>query len=261
MKKLCIILFIFLNKFLSAQEKPIIINGQITVDNETLNDIHIINKTLEIGTITNDEGFFEIPAKKGDMLIISHINLEVKEYTITKDDILNKKTNIILNNKTYVLNEIVIENKKGIFDVDKDIMPNNAPIVNAKTLNLPFAESEKGKENKLIEIEKGLTIDLGGFINVLNGTYKKKKELKTAKLEDYNLKNIRSFFTDSFFTNQLNIKKKHIYLFLNQNINSGIIQLYNTNKHLELTTVLLESSKSFSIKNTEDKTTISSKEF
>ena len=259
MRKFFCFLFLFICSLIQAQEKPILISGQILVEDAPLSDVHIINKTSELGTITNDNGFFEIPAKKGDVFIISHINLEIQQYEVTQKNITDKKVVIALENKTYLLNEIVIGNTKGIFHVDKDIMPHNLPIVNAKTLKLPYAESEEVKKEKLLKIASGLAIGLGGVLNALNGNNKREKQLEELKLEDHNLSTIRKHFTDGFFVHQLNIKKEHINLFLNKNITSGIVQLYRKNKFLELTTVLLENSKTFPQKNTTQKTNVSLK--
>lgn len=254
MKNICFYLLFFTIYLINAQENPIVIMGEILVNEKPLNDVHIINKTLELGTITNDDGYFEILANKGDVLIISHINLEIKEYTITNNDIQTGNITISLNNKTYVLNEIVIGNTKGIFHVDKDIMPHNLPIVNAKTLNLPYAESTEVKKEKLLKTGYGkslkpkISFNLDGILNTLSGNNKSIKEFRYIQLEDHNLTEIREKFTDGFFINQLNIKKEHINLFLNYNISSGIIQLFKKHKNLELTSVLLENSKTFSQK-------------
>jgi len=256
MKKLWFLLICSFNLIAFSQEKPIIISGTITVNDIGLSDVHIINESLDIGTITNDIGNFEILAKEGNIFIISHINYEIKEYCISQEDIQNQKINLQLTNKTYELEEVVVENKKGIFHVDKDIMSHNLPIVNAKTLHLPYAESEKVKEEKLLKFQSGASVSLDGLLNVLNGSNKIKKQLEEVLLADTNLKSIRNHFTDSFFTNQLQIKKENINTFLNFNRSSGIIQLHKKRKFLQLTAILLENSKNFSHKNSEEKTAL-----
>jgi len=258
MKKIFFLVCISFNLFIIAQEKPILVSGEISVGKFSLADVHIINKTLDIGTISNDEGKFELIVKKGDVLIISHINYEIKEYFVSTKDINNQKIELQLSNKIYVLNEVVIDNRKGIFHVDKDIMPHNLPIVNAKTLKLPYTESEAIKKEKLLKIKSlGASLNLDDVLNILSGAHKKEKQLKEAVLSDDNLQAIRTHFTDSFFTNQLHIKKEYINIFLNFNKSSGIIQLHKKNKLLELTAVLLENSKVFSQKEPEEKTSVS----
>jgi hypothetical protein len=255
-----VLLFLFIAPFtVIAQKTPKIIKGQIYVDSIPVSDVHILNKTLEIGTISNTNGTFEILANIGDALLISHLNVEILEHTITSKDIENKNISIYLSSKTYILNEVVIKKRKGIFDVDDDIMPHNAPIVNAKTLNLPYALSEKAKAEKTVKIRSGVVVGLDGALNALNGKNKQKKLLKKLKNEDTNLKKIRSYFTDGFFVYQLNIKKEDINHFLEYSFSKGIIQLYNEDKYLELTTVLLERSKHFPHQSGIDSTRITQK--
>lgn len=248
MKKVIVLLLSLTPFFSWSQEKPIIISGQVFVDSIPLNDVHIINKALEVGTITEDNGFFEILVKKGDALIISHISLNVKEHIITEENITSKKLRFSLDNKSYMLNEVVIGKTKGIFHVDKDIMTHNASVVNAKILNLPYANSKRPKKENLVSLKSGAAVNLAGLVNALNGNTKREKKLKKLKFEDQNLLGIREHFTDGFFTRQLKIKEGYINQFLNYSISSGIIQLYKKEKHLELTTVLLETSKTFSNK-------------
>lgn len=243
MKKIAFFLFILITSTIIAQNSPKIISGHIFIDSLPIQDVHLINKKLNLGTISDEQGRFEILANKGDVIIASHLNFEYKEYTITNDDIKSKKINIYLNSKTYLLDEVVLKKKKGIFDIDKDILINNAPIVNAKTLKLPYANSKKPKEDKTLKIESGLSIGIEGLVNALNGKNKQKKLLKKLKFEDKNLLRIRKHFTDGFFVQQLKIKKENINLFLENCISGGIINLYNKDKLLELTSVLIDNSK------------------
>ncbi|TYP99156.1 carboxypeptidase-like protein [Tenacibaculum adriaticum] len=258
MKNYLSLLLVITTISIYSQERPIVITGQIYLDSIPIQDVHIINKSLEVGTITNEKGMFEILVKKGDILLISHLNLEIKEHIITTENISSKNIQISLPNKTYVLNEVVIKKRKGIFEVDKDIMPHNTPIVNAKTLNLPYTETEKAKEKKTIQIKSGVAVNLEGALNALNGKNKQKKLLKRLKIEDENLLRIRKYFTDGFFVHQLKIKKEYINQFLSYSRPRGIIQLYQKEKHLELATILLENSKNFPQLTEKEKTTITS---
>lgn len=243
MKKILLLFFTLFSLTSKSQNSPKIISGQIYIDSLPIQDVHIINKKLAIGAVSNEEGKFEILANKGDVIIVSHLNFEYKEYTITNDDLKSKRITIYLNSKMYLLDEVVLKKKKGIFDVDKDILIDNGPIVNAKTLKLPYANSKKPKEDKTLKIESGLSIGIGGLVNALNGKNRQKKLLKKLKFEDKSLLKIRKHFTDGFFIQQLKIKKENINLFLENCISGGIINLYNKDKLLELTSVLIDNSK------------------
>ncbi len=243
MRKILFLLFSLTSLIIIAQNNPKIVSGAIYLDSLAVEDVHIINKKMDIGAVSNKNGRFEILASKGDILIISHLNFEYKEYIIKNEDLKQKPINIHLNSKTYMLDEVVLKKKRGIFDVDKDILLHNAPIVNAKTLRLPYANSKKPKDEGTVKIESGVSVNLGGLISALNGKTKQKKMLRKLKIEDKNLQKIRKHFTDGFFVYQLKIKKENINPFLEYCITKGIINLYHKDKLLELTAILLDNSK------------------
>ncbi len=243
MKKIAFILFTIITTTILSQNNQKIISGHIYLDSIPVQDVHIINKKLDIGTVSNENGKFEILASKNDILIISHLNIEFKEQTITDKNISTKKINIFLDSKNYMLDEVVLERKKGIFEIDKDILPHNGPIVNAKTLKLPYANSKKPDKDNTVEIESGLSVSVVGLINALNGKTKQKKLLRKLKAEDKNIKKIRQYFTDGFFVQQLKIKRESINPFIEHCISKGIMNLFYKEKLLELTSVLIDNSK------------------
>lgn len=246
MKKILFIIFNLITVIVIAQTTPKVITGTVYLDSVAIQDVHIINTKLELGSISNKNGNFEILATKGDVLIISHLNIEYKEHVITIDNLKSKQINIYLDSKTYMLDEVVLKKKKGIFEVDKDILIYKGPLVNAQTLKLPYANAKKANNEKAISIKSGVSVNLTGFLNTLNGKTKQKKILKKLQTEDKNIAKIRKHFTDGFFINQLKITKENINPFLEFCITKGIINLYKKDKFLELTTVLLDNSKNAS---------------
>ena len=226
-----------------AQNNAKIVSGTIYLDSLAVEDVHIINPKLNIGSVSDKKGRFEILATKGDILIISHLNFEYKEHVITTDNLKSEQVKIYLDSKTYILDEVVLKKKKGIFEIDKDILIYKGPLVNAHTLKLPYAKKKIVKNEKKIAIKSGVAVDLDGFLNALNGNTKQKKILRNLKIEDENLVKIRKHFTDGFFIYQLKITKENINPFLEFCITKGIINLYRKDKFLELTTILLDNSK------------------
>lgn len=241
MKNFLLAVLVSFSWLLQSQNNPKIIKGTVFIDSIPTQDVHIINKKLTIGAVSNENGSFEILAEEGNTLLISHLNLEYKEITITQENINAKNIVVYVTSKTHMLDEVVLERKRSILEIDPDILA-NAPVVNAKTLKLPYANS-KPKDDKTVKIESGVSVNLVGLINSLNGTNKKKKLLKKLQTEDQNLAKIRKHFTDSFFIKQLKIKEENINSFLESCISRGIINLYKNDKVLELTSVLIENSK------------------
>ena len=245
MKKSIFLLSLFITTNLCSQEKRTLLLGTIKIDTLFIVDANVINKATNIGTNSNKFGEFEIPVKIGDTLSFSHLNYTFKEITIKQKHLDTKNIKISANEKTYVLDEISLNNK-SIFYVDKDIMPHNLPMVNAKTLNLPYADSKKGKDNSVTKITfTSFSVDLASLINRVNGNYKREKKAKELIVEDENLNKIRKLFTDDFFVTDLKIKKEYINQFLNFCKNNGVIRIFKTADRIKLTGFLLSESKKF----------------
>ena len=177
MRNLLLILGLFFCTIFYSQNHQKNITGKVFFDDIVISDVHIINKNSNLGTNTNDLGLFEIPVFIGDTLVFSHINFKNKEIAITQE-VLNKEiVTIVLEGKTYELEEITLEKPKSIFYVDPEIM--TTPIVvNAKTLNLPYANTKAKKDYSIVKFRSGGVISLDNLINALNGNNKKRKQLK-----------------------------------------------------------------------------------
>jgi len=242
---------LFFCAFTYGQKKNQLITGQLFFDKEPVSDVHLVNKNTNKGTISNDYGLYEISASIGDVLEFSHLNFITEEIIITKEILAQAIFKITLKLKTYELEEIVIEQKKGTFYVDPEIMTGPAVIVNAETLNLPYANSKKKKDDGIVQLSSGAVVSLDNLIGALNGNNRRKKILKKISTEDTVLSKIRKFYTDDFFITDLNIKPENINPFLNYCFKKNIITHYNEKDLLKLTSILMTESKSFPQNKTE----------
>ena len=244
MKKL-LILLTFLISFasLNGQESRTFITGRAVLDSIGVVDVHIINKNTKIGTITNDKGVFEIPIKVGDSLFLSHLNLQDKLIIVTEKILVSKDFIINLNEDTVALNGFVLEKQRSIFYQDPEIITYNGPVVNAKKLNLPYANTKVEKDKSVVKFRAGGVVSLDNLINSLNGNNKREKQLKKMSTEDIQLEKIRKKFTDDFFVTDLKIKKEYINQFLNDCIDKNIIRIFKSDNVLKLTKLLIEESK------------------
>ena len=236
---------LFFCAFTYGQKKNQLITGQLFFDKEPVSDVHIVNKNTNKGTISNDYGLYEISASIGDVLEFSHLNFMTEEIIVTEEILAQAIYKITLKLKTYELEEIVIEKQKGIFYVDPEIMTGPAVIVNAETLNLPYANSKKKKDDGIVKLSSGAVVSLDNLIGALNGDNKRKKILKKISTEDKILSKIRKYYTDDFFITDLNIKPENINPFLNYCFKKNIITHYNEKDLLKLTSILMSESKSF----------------
>ena len=60
-----------------AQEKSITISGELVSFKNIVSGVHIINLNNKHGTISNDNGEFEIKVSENDTLLISSIEYQI----------------------------------------------------------------------------------------------------------------------------------------------------------------------------------------
>jgi hypothetical protein len=243
MRNLPLFYFLFFCALSYSQEKRKTITGKVFFNEDAISDVHIINKNSNQGTNTNDFGLFEIPIFVGDTLEFTHINLKKEAFFITKEILAQEILKIDLQEKTYELEEITLEKPRSIFYVDPEIMP--PPTVNAKTLNLPYANTIAKKDYGVVKFRSGGVVSLDNLINALNGNNRRRKLLKKITYEDNILAEIREHFTDDFFITDLNIKPENINPFLNYCFKKNIINHFNKKENIKLTRVLMRESRSF----------------
>jgi hypothetical protein len=243
MKNIVLLFSMLFTMILTSQEKRKVITGQVNFNHAVISDVHVVNKNSNQGTITNNLGIFEILVFVGDTLEFSHINLKKQDILMTKSFMNQRKIEINLQEKTYALNEISLAKPRSILYLDPEIMP--PPTVNARTLNLPYANSNAKKDHSILNITSGAVINLDNLINAINGTNKRRKKLQKIALEDSKLSKIRKQYTDDFFITDLHIKQENINIFLNYCVKKNIVSAFNKKNSLKLTKILLDESKTF----------------
>ena len=122
------------------------------VQNETtglaMPSVHILNLTQVIGTITNQRGVFEIPAKANDTLYFSYLGYKPLKIAVTNDMIKFGNANFKMTELAFALEEIVVRHYQltGYLDIDV----RNAPINTARRYSisgLPNRCYEAGSRN------------------------------------------------------------------------------------------------------------------
>ncbi|MFI1771680.1 hypothetical protein [Thalassobellus citreus] len=91
----------------SINGQSIEIQGRVKSDTDVEN-VHVINKTAQVFTITSKDGDFDITAKLNDTLVFSSILYNPKEVVISKDIILNKAMLVLLDDKMNTLDEVLV---------------------------------------------------------------------------------------------------------------------------------------------------------
>ncbi|MBS9774239.1 MAG: carboxypeptidase-like regulatory domain-containing protein [Tenacibaculum sp.] len=118
-------LVILISSLCLSQETKL--KGKI-IDNDTkkpLISAHILNLNSVVGTITNDEGFFNVTSKVNDTILISHLGYESIKLKVTNDLLKVNKLTISLNEKPEEVKEVVVASTKliGVLEVDVKQVP------------------------------------------------------------------------------------------------------------------------------------------
>ncbi|WP_299620750.1 carboxypeptidase-like regulatory domain-containing protein [uncultured Tenacibaculum sp.] len=125
LKKLYLLVLVFTVSISFSQEKKL--KGQVihSVTKKPLSASHILNLNTVIGTITNEDGLFEITAKANDTVLVSYLGFESIKLKVTNDLLKGNELEIALNEKPEEVKEVVIKSTKliGVLEVDIKQVP------------------------------------------------------------------------------------------------------------------------------------------
>ena len=104
-----------------------ILKGQIihAVNNKVLSAAHVLNLNTVSGTITNDKGFFELPTRVNDTILVSYLGYSSIKLKITNDLLKGNELEIALYEKPENIREVVIRSTKliGVLEIDVKQVP------------------------------------------------------------------------------------------------------------------------------------------
>ena len=209
-KNNCYFLFliVFGSHFTNAQ--TVEIKGQLIGDND-LEGIHIINRTSEMFTVSNEKGKFAIAAKLNDTIQITGVSYEPQEVVVGPDLMNLKVLTIYLKEKINDLDEVVV-GKLLTGDLRGDIT--NLGIersINFHDLGLPgFRGIPKTQsERKLYDADHGeyyvytglsLSINVNKILNKLTGRTDALKYRVALENRDKCLNRIKSNLSTLLFS-------------------------------------------------------------
>lgn len=129
------LVFLFLGGgIVLAQEEPVpdqVVDFNATVINaqnqRPLESVHVINLNRVVGTITNAQGEFQIPASVNDTLFFSYLGFKSQKIRVTNDMFRFGGTKIALTELAYALEEVVLQPYQltGYLEIDVKNLPIN----------------------------------------------------------------------------------------------------------------------------------------
>ncbi len=218
MQKIILLFFGGMTSIVFSQEYTKL-NGRIVSETDEWDDIHVINKTLEIGTITDQEGYFSIRAAPGDTLIISSIQYVPYTHVVSSSDIQNDAFLIKLKEKVNTLDEVTVSqySLSGRIEEDVSKIPTyteNLPFFSAAELmqmNLPeFNDAQSNVKNIALRDDfVPTTIDFLALAKLAGDLVKRKKYTAYGPP-----KTVVDYFDEQFIIEMLEIPETEYYNFV-----------------------------------------------
>lgn len=112
-----------INKF----DTPVFLKGQVVsnFDKSPLDGAHLFNLNSVIGTVTDDNGYFQISTKANDTIYVSYLGYQSIKLKITNDLLKGNELVIELHEKAEQFNEVVVMSHKliGVLEIDAKNVP------------------------------------------------------------------------------------------------------------------------------------------
>nr|WP_262917162.1 carboxypeptidase-like regulatory domain-containing protein [Subsaxibacter sp. CAU 1640] len=202
--------FFFSISFVTAQSVQI--SGKVIVDDDEIEGIHVINKTANKFTITQEDGKFVIPAQQNDTIIFSAIKYKPKEIIVDAIVYKAKTLTVYLTEQVNELDEVIV-GKVLTGNLTSDIENSEAKRdINFYDLGIPgytgkpLTQSERRYNEATTG---GGIVPLNPILNYFSGRTKMlKNQIKIERLNEC-LERIKADLSNTFFEyNELDEEKK-----------------------------------------------------
>jgi len=200
MKKIIYLLILFTVSIGFSQEDQT--SGELqgvvfnTSDEAVMGNVHVLNLNQVIGTITNEQGQFNITARVNDTLYLSYLGYKAVKVRVTNDMLKYQNTKIGLTELAFALEEVVVRPYQltGYLDIDsKNIPINQSARYSISGLNMGY-EAGSSNPNAFSNI-LGSIFNPADFLHNLFG--KKPKQMrKLRKMQEDD--KIRSLLASKF---------------------------------------------------------------
>ncbi len=241
---ICVVLF--LNYGFQSIAQEIDISGKILAVEE-VEGIHVINKTANKFTITDQNGAFVIPAKLNDTITFSSIKYKNQVVIVNEKVIQSKIMLVSLEEIIYELDEVLI-GKFLTGDLRSDIM--NAKIkdnINFYDVGISgYTGRQKTQgERRLFEADGGkfvyfYGINIHKILNRISGRTKQLKNRVRLETLDVCMNRAKSEFSESLFDDFKIEEHQKLDFFYFISEDSNFLELCKTNNSMEMFEFLVD---------------------
>ncbi|WP_442266365.1 hypothetical protein ACSIGC_01225 [Tenacibaculum sp. ZS6-P6] len=182
MQKLLLYLISLISFLSYSQSKRIEISGSLSDTTGKVVNAHIINTTSKQGTFSDENGNFVLPVKLGDELKITSIQHEEENLIIANVIIKNKRLELVLILKDYLLEEVEVKKTylSGTIGTDAKIIKKSEEQLLMEKLGFnPFPKKIPQIDREIFTASSSAgPVPLDLIINTLSGRIAKLKKKK-----------------------------------------------------------------------------------
>jgi len=212
------LIFIFFCTWGISQEK--LIKGRIIIDLEDASPegIYITNSRTQLTSITDITGSFAIHAVAGDSLLIRSTFYESRKFYVRESLLHKELLTIHLNMQPVMLDEAVISNKlTGILEKDAKYSSGPDPVAELYAemgINPDIKPRRDATDFSMWKDVSPLHLNVEKLADVISGDLRRRQNLFAYEDKEGILTEIREYFGDDYFTEDLDIPQEKIREFI-----------------------------------------------
>ena len=195
--------------FVAYGQEERVLNGKVIANTVDLEGIVVANLNHNQSVLTSNEGYFSIPAKVGDSLSFSSVQLIALKVMVSKEDIAANYILVKMQTLTRELKEVRIEENKKINTVAMGIVPKDVKTFTPSERKLNTASNPYARV--------GLGLGIGGFasgldplLNKISGRTKMLKKEVVVEQKEMMIHKLEMLFDEKFYVEQLKISQDYI---------------------------------------------------
>ncbi len=259
MQKSTTLLLLLISISVLSQES-ISLAGILNDQTDFVKNAHIYNVNSEKGTISNDKGEFNIEVSLDDKIEITSIQHYKRVILITQEILNDKKIEIEVYLKSYMLNEVEIDNENLFDKFQKTVDPKmeDIALVKAKSaLDFSNVKIEANENYEKTEKEQQHTknvtdptrsfdgVSLFKLFSAFSSITKSNKQKKEIAYKEKFPTLIKEDLGEDFFYKKLGIPKEKYYHFLSYCQPLGIEEIYKNSGKLEVMDIFIKEHKNY----------------
>ena len=200
----CIVFSFVSNKIAAQETNRKNLKGKVSAFANNLRNIYVINLQTEDSALTEDNGYFTIPAREGDSLMFTSTQFKGLKLAISAQDVSKDLLLVKMEPVMNPLQEVQVFQYKNINAVSLGIIPKGQRTYTPAERKLKTATSTDAQ----IGLDTKVTLD--PLFNLLSGRTAELRKNLIIERKTFLLEKIESMFEKEYFTEKLKIPEEHV---------------------------------------------------